>query len=102
MNKFTQIDIATAQTQLEKDTAKLADQTTPDRVRARAERGVVVATRKIELLSGINWQRITVPDDENAQLAQSQVIFAAVQSVLSDASGYNTPMSEAEFKRLYW
>ena len=102
MNKFTQIDIATAQSQLEKDTAKLADPTTPDRVRARAERGVVVATRKIELLNGIDWQRIGVPVDENAQLGQSQVISAHVQSVLSDDSGYNMPMSEEEFKRLYW
>lgn len=102
MNKYTLIDLNTATVQLEKDLARLTDPATPERVRARAERSIKGAERKIELLNGIDWERIGVPDDRNQQLAQSQLISAHLDSVLSDADGYNQPMNEAEFKRMYW
>lgn len=103
MNKYTQIDITTTATQLEKDRARLADPTTPERVRARAARGVNGASRKIELLTNINWDRLGVSDDANQQLAQSRIISQHVNSVLSDDdSGYNQPMTSVEFKKLYW
>lgn len=102
MNPYTKIDIETALKQIANDEERVTNPATTERAKARAERGLIGGKRLVELLSGIDWQRLGVANEANAQLAQSQRILADARQVISVADGYNSPMDEAEFKRRYW